>query len=150
MCIRDRTTGRTITQHNEETKAIPPRYDALTLTLDFRRREDMWERIDRRVDRMLEAGLEREVRALLDSGVPERCTAMQAIGYKEMVPVISGAMAAADAAAQIKLRSRQYAKRQRTWFRRGQQAKTLFWEPIPNFADVLHRSTAFLEEFGIL
>lgn len=144
------TTGRTITQHNEETKAIPPRYDALTLTLDFRRREDMWERIDRRVDRMLEAGLEREVRALLDSGVPERCTAMQAIGYKEMVPVISGAMAAADAAAQIKLRSRQYAKRQRTWFRRGQQAKTLFWEPIPNFADVLHRSTAFLEEFGIL
>ncbi len=87
------TTGKTITQHDRETRALPPRYDALTLFLDFERREDMWDRIDRRVDRMMEAGLAGEVRALLDSGVPERCTAMQAIGYKEMVPVVSGSMA---------------------------------------------------------
>ena len=143
------TTGKTITRHNEETKALPPRYDALTLTLDFVRREDLWDRIDRRVDKMMEAGLEGEVRALLDSGVPERCTAMQAIGYKEMVPVVSGDMAAEDAAAQIKLRSRQYAKRQRTWFRRNQGAKWLLWGPVPNFADALQRSTDYMEEFGI-
>lgn len=143
------STGRTITRHNEETRAIPPRYDALTLTLDYERREDMWARIDRRVDEMMERGLVEEVRALLDSGVPERCTAMQAIGYKELVPVISGDAAAADAAAQIKLRSRQYAKRQRTWFRRNQEAKWLLWGPVPNFEDVLQRSTAYLEEFGI-
>ena len=143
------TTGKTITRHNEETRALPPRYDALTLTLDFERREDMWDRIDRRVDKMMEAGLEAEVRALLDSGVPRRCTAMQAIGYKELIPVVSGELTAAEAAAQIKLRSRQYAKRQRTWFRRNQGAKTLLWEPVPNFADVLQRSTAYLEEFGI-
>ena len=143
------TTGRTITRHNEETKALPPRYDALTLTLDYERREDMWARIDRRVDEMMERGLVEEVRALLDSGVPERCTAMQAIGYKELVPVISGDAAAADAAAQIKLRSRQYAKRQRTWFRHNPEAKWLLWGPVPNFADVLQRSTAYLEEFGI-
>ena len=143
------TTGKTITRHNEETKALPPRYDALTLTLDFVRREDLWDRVDRRVDKMMEAGLEGEVRALLDSGVPERCTAMQAIGYKEMVPVVSGDMAAEDAAAQIKLRSRQYAKRQRTWFRRNQGAKWLLWGPVPNFADALQRSTDYMEEFGI-
>ena len=143
------TTGKTITRHNEETRALPPRYSALTLTLDFARREDMWDRIDRRVDKMMEAGLEAEVRALLDSGVPRRCTAMQAIGYKELIPVVSGELTAAEAAAQIKLRSRQYAKRQRTWFRRNQGAKTLLWEPVPNFADVLQRSTAYLEEFGI-
>ena len=143
------TTGKTITRHNEETKALPPRYDALTLTLDFVRREDLWDCVDRRVDKMMEAGLEGEVRALLDSGVPERCTAMQAIGYKEMVPVVSGDMAAEDAAAQIKLRSRQYAKRQRTWFRRNQGAKWLLWGPVPNFADALQRSTDYMEEFGI-
>ena len=62
---------------------------------------------------------------------------------------MSGELTAAEAAAQIKLRSRQYAKRQRTWFRRNQGAKTLLWEPVPNFADVLQRSTAYLEEFGI-
>ncbi|RKI68592.1 tRNA (adenosine(37)-N6)-dimethylallyltransferase MiaA [bacterium 1xD42-67] len=143
------TTGKTITQHDRETKALPPRYDALTLSLDFERREDMWDRIDRRVDRMMEAGLAGEVRALLDSGVPRRCTAMQAIGYKEMVPVVSGDMAAEDAAAQIKLRSRQYAKRQRTWFRRDKQAKPLIWGPVPDLAEVLQRSTDYLEEFGI-
>ena len=109
----------------------------------------MWARIDRRVDKMMRAGLVEEVRALLDSGVPRRCTAMQAIGYKEMIPVVLGEAAAVDAAAQIKLRSRQYAKRQRTWFRRDQEAKRLLWGPVPNFADVLQRSTAYLEEFGI-
>ncbi len=143
------TTGKTITRHNEETRALPPRYDALTLTLDFERREDMWDRIDRRVDRMMADGLEEEVRALLDSGVSRRCTAMQAIGYKELVPVISGELGAAEAAAQIKLRSRQYAKRQRTWFRRNPEAKRLLWSAAPNFTEVLQRSTAYLEEFGI-
>ena len=143
------TTGTTITQHNKETKALPPRYDALTLTLDFERREDMWDRIDRRVDRMMADGLEEEVRALLDSGVSRRCTAMQAIGYKELVPAVSGELTAAEAAAQIKLRSRQYAKRQRTWFRRNLEAKRLLWSAAPNFTEVLQRSTAYLEEFGI-
>lgn len=143
------STGKTITQHNRETRSLPPRYDALTLTLDFQRREDMWERIDRRVDRMMEEGLVEEVRSLLDSGVPLKCTAMQAIGYKEMAAALLGDGDTAAAAEEIKLRSRQYAKRQRTWFRRNQAAKPLLWGPEPNFADVLHRSTAYLEEIGI-
>lgn len=143
------TTGTTITRHNLETQALPPRYSALTLTLDFQRREDMWQRIDRRVDRMMADGLEEEVRGLLDSGVPLKCTAMQAIGYKEMAAAILGGGDTAAAAEQIKLRSRQYAKRQRTWFRRNRDAKVLLWEPAPNFAGVLQHSTAYLEEFGI-
>ncbi len=143
------TTGKTITQHNAETRALPLRYDALTLTLDFERREDMWDRIDRRVDRMMEAGLAEEVRTLLGGGVPTRCTAMQAIGYKEMAAAIRGDGDLRAAAEEIKLRSRQYAKRQRTWFRRNLEAKKLFWGPVPVFADVLQRSTAYLEEFGI-
>ena len=142
---------------------LPPRYSALTLTLDFERREDMWERIDRRVDRMMAAGLAEEVRALLRSGVPERCTAMQAIGYKEntsrartirlaslgwsraadsgstpdnsfigykeMAAALRAGGDTAAAAEEIKLRSRQYSKRQRTWFRRNPQARPIFWGP---------------------
>ena len=61
----------------------------------------------------------------------------------------SGGAGLSGAAEEIKLRSRQYAKRQRTWFRRNREAKTLLWGTEPNFAEVLQRSTAYLEEIGI-
>ena len=144
-----RTTGKTITQHNRETQAIPPRYDALTLTLAFRRREDMWARIDHRVDEMMEAGLVEEVEKLLHSGVPQRCTAMQAIGYKEMAAALLGGGDTAAAAEEIKLRSRQYAKRQLTWFRRNKAARWLYWDGTPDFAAALQASTGYMKEFGI-
>ena len=143
------STGKTITQHNAETKALPPRYEALTLTLAFSRREDMWARIDRRVDEMMEAGLVEEVRGLLQSGVPQRCTAMQAIGYKEMAAALLGDGDTAAAGEEIKLRSRQYAKRQLTWFRRSPAAKWIYWDSTPDFAAGLHASTGYLKEFGI-
>ena len=143
------STGKTITQHNAETKAIPPRYEALTLTLAFSRREDMWARIDRRVDEMMAAGLVEEVEKLLHSGVPQRCTAMQAIGYKEMAAALLGDGDTAAAAEEIKLRSRQYAKRQLTWFRRNSGAKWLYWDSVPDFAAALQASTGYMKEFGI-
>ena len=144
------TTGKTIARHNEETKAIPPRYDALTLTLGFERREDMWARIDRRVDVMMAQGLVAEVRALLDSGVPDRCTAMQAIGYKEMAAALRGDGDVDGAAQEIKLRSRQYAKRQLTWFRRNQMAKWLLWGEKPDFERACQASTEYMAEFGLV
>lgn len=144
------TTGKTITEHNEETKAIPPRYDALTITLAFRQRPDMWARIDRRVDVMMEQGLVAEVESLLASGVPEKCTAMQAIGYKEMAAALRSGGSPAAAAEEIKLRSRQYAKRQLTWFRRNPAAKWLFWDEVPDFARACQASTEYMEEFGIV
>ena len=145
-----RSTGSTLTEHNAMTRSLPPRYDALTLTLAFQRREDMWARIDRRVDQMMAGGLVDEVRALLDSGVPDRCTAMQAIGYKEMAAALRGDGDTARAAEEIKLRSRQYAKRQLTWFRRNGDARWIRWETRPNFAAALQTSTEYMEEFGIV
>ena len=145
-----RSTGTTLTEHNAMTRSLPPRYDALTLTLAFQRREDMWARIDRRVDQMMASGLVDEVRALLDSGVPDRCTAMQAIGYKEMAAALRGDGDTARAAEEIKLRSRQYAKRQLTWFRRNGDARWIRWETRPNFAAALQTSTEYMEEFGIV
>ena len=144
-----RSTGTTLTEHNAMTRSLPPRYDALTLTLAFQRREDMWARIDRRVDQMMADGLVDEVRALLDSGVPDRCTAMQAIGYKEMAAALRGDGDTARAAEEIKLRSRQYAKRQLTWFRRNGSARWLLWDRDPDLSAALQASTKYLSEFGI-
>lgn len=81
-------TGKTITQHDAETRAVPPRYDAAKIALDFADRQDLYDRIDRRVDAMVRQGLFDEVRALLAAGVPADCTAMQAIGYKEAVAAV--------------------------------------------------------------
>ena len=144
-----RSTGTTLTAHNAMTRSLPPRYDALTLTLAFQRREDMWARIDRRVDRMMAGGRAGGVRALLDSGVPDRCTAMQAIGYKEMAAALRGDGDTARAAEEIKLRSRQYAKRQLTWFRRNPDARWLLWDREPDLSAALQASTKYLSDFGI-
>ena len=144
------STGKTITQHNLETQAIPPRYDALTLALAFERREDMWSRIDRRVDQMMDQGLVAEVQGLLDSGVPAKCTAMQAIGYKEMAAALLSGGDVRAAAEEIQLRSRQYAKRQLTWFKRNKAARWLLWGREPDFAAALQTSTEYMEEFGLV
>ena len=125
-----RSTGRTISQHDRETRALPPRYDALTIGLTFRERDDLWARIDQRVDQMARDGLEAEVRGLLSSGLPRTCTAMQAIGYKEFVAAVDGQISWKEAEELVKLRSRQYAKRQLTWFRRE---KDVIWLNKPDF-----------------
>ena len=143
-------TGETITEHDRRTAALPPRYEAVRIGLTFAERADMWERIDRRVDQMMAAGLVEEVEGLLSSGVPESCTAMQAIGYKEMVAALREGRAVSEAAEEIKLRSRQYAKRQLTWFRREPSVKWITWEKIPDFSMALQNSTAYLEETGLL
>ena len=113
-------TGETITAHNLKTQAIPPRYSPLWIGLDFEDREELYRRIDSRVDIMLEAGLIDEIKSLLAQGIPAKCTAMQAIGYKEFIAALEGQMTIQEAAAQVQQSSRRYAKRQLTWFRRNE------------------------------
>ena len=117
-------TGETITSHNLKTQAIPPRYSPLWLGLDFDPRALLYERIDRRVSIMLEAGLEQEIRQLLSSGLDKRCTALQAIGYKEFLAALEGDCSMEEAADAVRQASRRYAKRQLTWFRRN---KAIHW-----------------------
>ncbi|MGN0985424.1 MAG: tRNA (adenosine(37)-N6)-dimethylallyltransferase MiaA [Candidatus Enterenecus sp.] len=143
------STGKTITQHNEETKLLPDRYTPLTIGLDFQRREDLRARIDRRVDEMMERGLEEEVRRLLAEGVPAGCTAMQAIGYKEMAAAILAGLPASDGAEEVKLRSRQYAKRQLTWFRRNPSVHWFRWGEEPIFSQALAFSTELAAHCGL-
>ena len=144
-----RSTGKTITQHNRETQAIPPRYNALTIGLAFQDRQAMWRRIDQRVDEMVAAGLEDEVRRLLTSGISPKCTAMQAIGYKEFTQALSGEMTWQEATDVVKLHSRQYAKRQLTWFGRNPNTRWVRWDDPPEFEQGRRASTEYMEEFGI-
>ena len=142
-------TGKTITQHDEESKLQPPRYESVSIGLSFVDRADMWERIDRRVDEMMAAGLVEEVRSLLERGVPPTCTAMQAIGYKEMASALLEGRPPEEGAEEIKLRSRQYAKRQLTWFRRDPAIHWFLWEKTPVFESALAFSTQILEDSGL-
>ncbi|MDY4599172.1 MAG: tRNA (adenosine(37)-N6)-dimethylallyltransferase MiaA, partial [Candidatus Faecousia sp.] len=112
-------TGETITEHNRKTQEIPPKYTPVWLGLDFADRGELYRRIDARVDVMLETGLMEEIRELLASGIPAKCTAMQAIGYKEFVNALNGEETMEAAAEEVKKSSRHYAKRQLTWFRRN-------------------------------
>ena len=114
-------TGETITEHNRRTQAIPPRYSPLWLGLDFADRQELYSRIDLRVDIMLEQGLVEEIRTLLASGISAKCTAMQAIGYKEFVAALEGIGTIEEAAEEVKKSSRHYAKPQLTWFRRNKE-----------------------------
>lgn len=118
-------TGETITEHNRKTRLVPPKYTPLWLGLDFADRGELYRRIDKRVDIMLEMGLMEEIRSLLDSGIPEKCTAMQAIGYKEFVNALEGREPLSQAAEEVKKASRHYAKRQLTWFRRNPAVRWL-------------------------
>jgi len=112
-------TGETITEHNRKTQAIPPRYKPIWFALEDERRQALYDRIDSRVEKMLSDGLLDEIRNLLDSGIPEKCTAMQAIGYKEYIDAFHGRCTVEEATKQVQQSSRHYAKRQLTWFRRN-------------------------------
>ena len=117
-------TGETITEHNRRTQTVPPRYRPLWLGLDFSERIELYRRIGRRVEKMLEMGLIEEIQALLASGISPKCTAMQAIGYKEFVNALNGQGNMDYAAEEVRKSSRHYAKRQLTWFRRN---KAIHW-----------------------
>ena len=137
-------TGKTITAHNEETKKLPPRYDAVWIGLRFEQREDMRALIDRRVDKMVEAGLLEEVRSLLAAGLPRESTALQAIGYKEFLGVLDGTVTVEQALEDVKLRSRQYANRQLTWLRRNEAIHWIEWKKERDFERALQVSTEIL------
>lgn len=115
-------TGMTITDHDEYTRSLPPRYEAKKIVLGFTDRAVLYERIDRRVDKMMADGLLSEVRKLMEEGTDLQCTAMQAIGYKEIAMYLNGQVSLDDAVALIKQSSRRYAKRQITWFGRWADA----------------------------
>ncbi len=141
-------TGRNISEHDRESRQQAPAYDALYTVLEYADRAALYERIGRRVDRMCEDGLYAETQALLDRGIPDGSTCMQAIGYRQAAMFLRGEIPEPEARELIKQATRRYAKRQLTWFRRHTEALRL--QPdrmgMEEMADEVCRR--FLEEDG--
>ncbi len=135
------TTGVTKTEWDRRSREVEPPFRAKIIVLDFLSRELLYERIEKRVDLMLEAGLESEARALFDAGLLlETSPAYQAIGYKELIPYLQGSEDINAAADRIKQATRRYAKRQMTWFRRYKDAIVIHpddGEGLRNFEDIV-------------
>lgn len=142
-------TGMTITEHDAQERQRPPKYNALYIGLDFLDRQALRSRIDARVDTMVQQGLLAEVEALLSSGLPHDATALQAIGYKQFLAVAEGRATQREAIEEVKLRSRQYAKRQLTWLRRNPDVFWVRWTSQPNFPEGVQKATEFLMSRGL-
>ena len=115
-----RTTGKTISEHQRETKLTESRYEPIMVMPDYER-DVLYERINIRVDKMLAEGLADEVKRLLAMGCTPESQSMQGIGYKETIEYISGKISLEECAELIKMNTRRYAKRQLTWFRRDER-----------------------------
>ena len=110
-------TGQKFSEHNAEQKEKETPYDAAVIILNMDR-EKLYERIELRIDLMMQEGLLEEVKSLLDKGYTPDLVSMQGIGYKEFIPYFNGECTLEEAIIQLKTNTRRFAKRQLTWFRR--------------------------------
>lgn len=147
-----RVTGRKKSEWDAESRLAEPPYDSVMLGLNYRSRETLYSRIDRRVDIMMESGLLDEVRRL-DGPAFRASTASQGIGYKEMLSYFDGNCTLIEAAELIKQYSRNYAKRQLTWFGKNKEIKWIYPDDAPNgtepFDYVTDAAERILSGYGI-
>ena len=145
-----RETGQKISEHNEEQRQKISPYNFAYFVLN-RDRQILYERINLRVDQMMEEGLLEEVRTLLESGVSPNSLAMQGLGYKEIVDYLQERCSLEEAVYNIKIGTRHFAKRQLTWFRREKDVLWLNYEDFENDkAAMLAYMIKILSEKGII
>ncbi len=139
-----RLTGRPISHLQRETTPRECPYEALKIGLTLGR-ETLYERIDRRVEEMVQEGLVRETAELLERGYDESCPAMGGLGYKECLAFLRGRIGLDEAKVLIKRNTRRYAKRQLTWFRKDREIK---WFNPEKKADIMNLIGDFLRPGG--
>ena len=137
-----RASGEKISEHNLKEAQKPSPYDLLYIVLSPDR-EVLYQRCDRRIDRMLEEGLEKEARGFYDRGYTADMPSMQGLGYKELFRYFSGELSLDEAVYILKRDTRHYAKRQMTWFRREKDALFL---PVGEDDDAVSVSERILDE----
>lgn len=139
------TTGQTINEQARLSKATPSPYDRCLFLLNYRDRNTLYDRIERRVDLMLKTGLLDEA-ARVYSNDP-RATVLQAIGYKEVLPYLRGEESLASAVAQLKIATRHYAKRQISWFNRMDGVRKIWIDDYADFTAVVDEIERQFKEF---
>lgn len=137
-------SGVTITEYNRLSRMVESPYRTFIIGLQVRDRSVLYERINRRVDQMVEAGLIEEARAFFNG--PYSSTAIQAIGYKELLPYFTGAISLDEAVEDIKRETRRYAKRQLSWFRRNPDINWFYLDDYPSTAEMTGRICDTVEE----
>ena len=137
------TTGKTKTMQNEQSRQNPSQYDTIAICLDARDRQVLYDRINLRVDMMLEAGLLEETKNFFDS--PLGRTARQAIGYKELYPYFRGEKSLDECIDNLKMQTRRYAKRQLTWFRRDEKIKFFYIDDYSDSTELLNAVADYIE-----
>ena len=144
------TTGKKISSHNQEEALRESPYNFAYFVLDDER-EKIYEKIDKRVDLMINLGLEAEVRHLLEAGYDSKCQSMLGIGYKEFLDYFNGDYSLDEAIRLIKRESRHYAKKQITWFKREREVMRLY-KPDFHYSEdeILKRITDELSKRGIV
>lgn len=138
-------TGLTMTEQKRRSRLEESPYDVCIIGLNYRDRQTLYDRINRRVDLMVEAGLLDEVRRVYESGNLK--TAYNAIGYKELVPYLQGEAELSDCLEKVKQESRRYAKRQLTWFRRDGRIHWIYPDEEADFCSVIKKSQKYVETF---
>jgi tRNA dimethylallyltransferase len=122
-----RLTGTAISEHQRRHRFSDSAFTALKIGL-MRDRQEIYRRIEARVDSMISAGLEEEVKQLLAHGYAPSVKAFQSLGYQQMLSCIQGEITRDEAIRMIKTNTKRYAKRQLTWFRKDQEIK---WRTLP-------------------
>ena len=140
-----RTTGMTMTEHMEQSRRIPSPYSACIIGLDYTDRAILYDRINRRVDQMLHMGLVEEAKQVLSE--QDGKTALQAIGYKELLPYFQGNFTLEEAVEHMKRETRRYAKRQLTWFRRNPNIHWLKVDELESHEQLVEEAKSIVTQF---
>ena len=141
-------TGKKISQHNEQERKRQAAYNACYFVLDDKR-EAIYDRIDKRVDKMLQEGLVEEVKRLRERGCRRDMVSMQGIGYRQVFEYLEGNMSLEDTIEQIKKDTRHFAKRQLTWFGREKEVVMVDKSKFGSEDEILTYMLTILKEKGI-
>lgn len=136
-----KSTGKTMSEYNKNFRIENQDYNLVMIGLNMDRAR-LYDRINRRVDIMINSGLIDEVKGLLEMGYNKNLVSMQGIGYKEIVMYLEGEMSLDDSISLIKQKSRNYAKRQLTWFKRDERIK---WMNLDDYSDLEQLSKDIIE-----
>ena len=139
-----KTTGTTMSEQQRLARENESPYDPCIIGLDFSDRQKLYDRINLRVDLMLERGLMDENRRLLNTELSK--TALQAIGFKEFLPYLNGSATLEECAENLKMQTRRYAKRQLTWFRRDQRVNWIYQDMLDGFGQVFETACDIIEK----
>lgn len=140
-----KATGRTKTQQNAVSKQNESPFEPLYIGINYRERKVLYDRINLRVDLMIENGLLEEAKDFYS--IPSDKTACQAIGYKELAPYFKGELALDECVEKLKTETRHYAKRQLTWFRKNEKINWIYPDDFENTKDMYQYVFDLVDEF---